>query len=120
MAVLTLKFVTDVADHEYGIVEFHGELDQSTLADAEAQINEMLKNFSGTFLIFDLGDLGFINSEGIGFFISIQKQLSSQKKELVLCGPKNNVAEVMTVMGLERLMKIFKIVADALNYLKKA
>ncbi len=118
MALLTLKFVTDVRDEHYEVVEFHGELDQSTLLNTEKQMGEFLEPFKRPVLIFDLGDLKFINSEGIGFLVSIHAKLRKKGQNLFLCGFKKNVADVLGVIGLPSLIPVFPSVTAAIEHMK--
>ena len=51
MPLLTLKFVTDISDLDYQVVEFTGELDAASVRDAEKKIFDMLPNFKHKFLL---------------------------------------------------------------------
>lgn len=119
MALLTLKFVTNVRDDQYEVVEFHGELDQSTLSSTEKQMGEFLEPFKRSVLIFDLSDLKFINSEGIGFLVAIHAKLRKKGQDLFLCGFKKNVADVMNVIGLPSLIPVFQSVPAAIERMKQ-
>jgi len=119
MALLTLKFVTDVRDLDYEVVEFHGELDQSTLAITEQQIFDFLAGFQRTALIFDLRDLAFINSEGIGFIVSTYMKLVKKNQQLILCGFKSHVGEVLQLIGLPKLIPVFSHITQAIDFIKK-
>lgn len=119
MALLTLKFVTDVRNGDYEIVEFHGELDQSTIPSTEKQVADLLADFNRPYLIFDLTDLKFINSEGIGFVVTTHTTLLKKGQQLVICGLKKHVEDVMSLVGLPRLMQVFPTAQTAIDNLKK-
>lgn len=119
MAMLTLKFVTDVRDMEYEIVEFHGELDQSTLKIAERQIDQLIETAKNKYFIFDLSDMKFINSEGVGFMISAHVKLAKRNKQLYVAASKPNVQEVFELMGLPKLVSVFSSVSEAISFIKK-
>lgn len=119
MALLTLKFVTDIRDLDYEVVEFHGELDQSNLADADRQLSDLLAGFSRPFLVFDLSDLKFIHSEGIGFVVSVHTKLAKKGQQLVLSGLRGNVADIFEVVGMSKLIQSFATVQEAINFIKK-
>lgn len=118
MALLTLKFVTDIKDLDYEVIEFHGELDQSNLSATESQIVDLLKNFSRKFLVFDLSDLHFINSEGIGFFVSSSTKLARKNSKLLLTGVRHNVMDIFNLIGLPKLIPVLPNIADAIRYVK--
>lgn len=119
MAFLTLKFVTDVRDNDYEVVEFHGELDKSTLDSAEEQLLKLLDSFDRGYLVFDFSDLDFINSEGIGVIVLAHAKLVTKGKQLLVCGMHKHVAEVIDAVGIGKLVPVFPKVADAINFMKK-
>lgn len=119
MADLNLKFITDVNDNEYEVVEFHGEMDKSTLAVAEKQLLDLAGKFNRQYLIFDLTALSYINSEGIGLFISINTQLSEKGKKLFICGIGKEVSEVFEQIGILKIIPAFAHIADAISFIKK-
>ena len=119
MALLTLKFVTDVRDPDYEVVEFHGELDQSNLAATEKQMRGALKTFDRPHLVCDLSDLHFVHSEGIGFFASMHAKLAKRGQHLALCGLKGNIADVFSAVGMDKLIPMFPSVSDAVHSIKK-
>lgn len=119
MALLTLKFTTDVRDDDYEVVEFHGELDQSTIGNAEKQVNELLENYKRKYLIFDFSNLKYTNSEGVGFVVSIHENLVKKTQSLIVCGMRHNVEEVFTAMGLPKLFPILKTISEAISSIKK-
>lgn len=113
MALLTLKFVTDVRNDDHQIIELHGELDQSTLPNTEKQIIAFLADFGRKYLILDLTDLKFINSEGIGFIVSMHTKLAKKGKNLILCGMQGNVKDVFEVIGMSKMLPVYKNIAEA-------
>ena len=119
MALLSLKFVTDVRDTDYEVVEFHGELDKSTQESAEKQILELLGTYTRRWLILDLSDLKYINSEGIGFLVSLHTKLTKKEQQLLLCSVASNVSDIFEVIGLGRIIQTFPSVAEAIHYIKK-
>lgn len=119
MALLTLKFVTDVRNDDYGVVEFHGELDQSTLENTEKRVGEILETFKSPNLIFDFTGLKFINSEGIGFIVSTQTKLLKRNQKLIICGLRRNVEDVLNLIGLPKLISIFPSVEETIKDLRE-
>lgn len=120
MALLTLKFVTDVRDNHYEVIEFHGELDQSTLLDTEKQMNDFLEKFDRPRLIFDLANLRYTNSDGIAFMVAIHAKLAKRGSKLLLARVQPNVADIMGVIGLGKLIPTFKTIEEAIAFVKKS
>ncbi len=119
MALLSLKFVTDVRDTDYEVVEFHGELDKSTQEATEKQIIEFLATYTRRWLVFDLSDLKFVNSEGIGFFVALHAKLTKKNQQLLISGVAANVADIFAAIGLERIIPTFPHLAEAIHHIKK-
>lgn len=119
MALLSLKFVTDVRDTDYEVVEFHGELDKSTQEATEKQILEFLSTYTRHWLIFDLSDLKFINSEGIGFLMALHAKLTKKEQVILISGVAPNVADILEVVGLGRIIPTFPSLAEAIHHIKK-
>lgn len=113
MALLNIKFITDISNTSYAIAEFHGEIDQSTMADAEDKIFKIVENFGGKCLFFDLTDLKFINSEGVGFIVAVHAKLAKKEKTLALFGPQTHVAEIFEAVGFGKMIPIFKTIKEA-------
>ena len=119
MAFLSLKFVTDVRDTDYEVVEFHGELDKSTQEATEKQILDLLATYKRRWLIFDLSDLTFINSEGIGFLVALHTKLTKKEQQLLLSGVSSHVADIFDVIGLGRIIPTFPTLLEAIHHIKK-
>lgn len=120
MPLLTLKFVTDISDLDYQVVEFSGELDAGSLRDAEKKTLDFLANFKHRFLLFDLTHLKFINSEGVGFMASIHAKLTHTGKQLILFGVRDHVADTFQALGFEKIIPIFRSMREAINFIKKS
>lgn len=118
MAKLDFKFIKDIKDTEYEVVEFHGELDRSTTQSAEQKLMDLAADFDRNFLIFDLSDLAFTNSEGIGLLISCHMKLAKKNQKLLICNIRPNVSEVFELIGLPKLVPTFSDVAQAVKFIK--
>lgn len=116
MALLTLKFAADVRNPSYAVVEFHGELDQSTRLAAETQMNEFLVSFKRPHLIFDLAELKYVNSEGIGFMMKTHASLVKNGQHLSLAGLQPNVADVFNVIGVPKIIPVFPNAKAAIDH----
>lgn len=115
---LNLKFITDVQDLDYAVVEFKGEIDRATIHSAENQIEKFLANFKRRAVVFDLKELHFINSDGIGFFVSTQLKLAKKGQELILCGVIEHVADIIELVGLAKMLPVFSNMQDVIKHIK--
>lgn len=116
---MTLKFVTDVRDHEYEVIEFHGELDISTLTQTEQQMNELLEHYHRPYLVFDLRYLKFVNSEGIGFLVATHLKMLKKNQKLILFGAQSQVQEIFELLGFSKLIPVLKNFEEVIHFIKK-
>lgn len=119
MKPLTLKFIKDIKDADYEVVEFNGDLDQSTEEQAEPQLLEDVKSFKGKYLVYDLAGLNYINSEGIALMMSMHMKLAVVGKRLLLCSVQPNVMDVLNLIGLPGLIPFFANMGEVISYIKK-
>ncbi len=115
IAHLTTNIVPVIDGQSYQVVEFHGDLDQAGLSLISTQINTLAENFSYEHLVFDFGDLNFINSEGIGFLMTLHSHLANRKKSLVLVAAKAHVKDVLGVIGILNVLKVFESMGEFLK-----
>jgi len=97
------------------VVKFNGEFDKAGYEEVKDELGQLVNDFKGSTLVFDLGELKFINSEGIGYFMSVHTHLVTDGKKLVLVGPNAHVADVFNAIGIMEIMPIFNSVDEYLN-----
>lgn len=107
MAELTLT-LQDSPNSSAKIIAFSGEMDESTIESIKPQIDQSLADTAIKFLIFDLTNLKFINSKGIGYLVSVHTHLSKDQRELILTGANDAVMDVINLVGLTSIVKYFK------------
>ena len=116
---LTIQVVSP-SGQNYELVEFSGDLDKAGLEKVKTQIENLIVNLSQTDLVFDLSKLNFINSESIGFFMTIHSHLMKLNKNLVLVGAKANVKDVLSVIGIFQIMSYYDSLSSFLENSKKS
>ena len=119
MALLTLKLINDPEQSGYAVVEFHGELDKSDIDSTDRQLQQLIEQCSKPNMIFDLSDLVFINSEGIGFLVSIHMRLRKKNQQLIITSPRPNVGEVFELVGLPKIITSTATMSEALAIIPK-
>lgn len=91
--------------HNAQIIRLQGEFDKLGLASVKDELEKIIEGFSGKYLIFDLGDLSFINSEGIGYLIGVYTHLVNAGGVFCLVGAKDHVKDVFEALGLWNVIK---------------
>lgn len=111
-----LKISVGEIKNDTQIVEFAGEFDKAGYSDVRNELVELIEKFAGKNLIFDIGALKFINSEGIGHLMEIHTHLSKGGKKLIIVGPNAHVSDVFRAIGLSEIIPIYD---NANDFLKK-
>ena len=109
--------VSDVANKAIKVIALIGEMDELTLEPMKQQISSISDNPNVKILLFDLSKLEFINSKGIGYFVSVHTHISKFQKFLVMAAANEAVMDVISLVGLTSIIKYFDTVEEALEKL---
>ena len=102
-------------DKKYQVIKFEGEFDKPGHSAIRDELEELIKNFEGSSLIFDFKKLKFINSEGIGYLMEIHTHLVKDDKQLVIVYLNPHVKDVFETIGLAEIISIYKNLNEFLN-----
>jgi anti-sigma B factor antagonist len=89
------------------------ELDASNAGDFKRDVAPLLE--AGTKLVFDLSRLRFVDSSGLGAFISCLRKLKAKGGELKLCGMSKQVRAVFELVRMHRIFDILPTREDAVH-----
>ena len=82
-----------------------GELDECTASKTKEAIDNLISEVSGVIkVVFNLQDLAFMASTGIGMLIGRYKKLKSQRVMVYVESPTPQIEKVLQVSGLYRIM----------------
>jgi len=81
------------------------DLDAANTADFKSAVAPVLKAHSK--VVFDLSKLRFIDSSGLGAFLSCLRQLSKKGGELKLCGMSTQVYQTFELVRMNRIFDIY-------------
>jgi anti-sigma B factor antagonist len=81
------------------------ELDASNAGDFKRDMAPLLE--AHTKLVVDLGRLRFVDSSGLGAFISCLRKLNGKGGDLKLCGMSKQVRAVFELVRMHRIFEIF-------------
>ncbi|MBN1258210.1 STAS domain-containing protein [Candidatus Peregrinibacteria bacterium] len=107
--------ITDGPKAGVKIVVLNGELDENTLEPLKEQMAPVLNDETSKFLVFNLADLAFINSKGIGFFVFLHTHLAKAQRKLILVAAQEAVTDVMSLVGLTSVIPYFATVNEAVT-----
>ena len=97
---LTLRVQPPDKKNGYQVFELLGDLDQDGLVKIKDRLLKIADEFAYQYFIFDLAGLDFINSEGIGFLMTLHSHFVNKKKNLVVTAARAHVKDVLEVIGI--------------------
>src|SRR3989338_11378007 len=103
---LTLTIDQPNEEKGFQVIHFDGDFDKAGHTEVREQLDDSVLNFSLKTLIFDLKNLKFINSEGIGYLMEIHTHLVQRDKQLVLVAPNAHVADVFKTIGIAEIIPV--------------
>ena len=92
------------------------ELDASNAADFKRDVAPLLE--ATTKLVFDLSRLRFVDSSGLGAFISCLRRLNAKGGDLKLCGMTKQVRGVFELVRMHRIFDIHATKEEAVRAFK--
>ncbi len=106
---MTIEHVDEVA-----VVVLPGkDLDAASSEQFKAAIAPVLKSHSK--VVLDLSRLRFIDSSGLGAFLSCLRQLAMKNGELKLCGLSNSVYQTFELVRMNRIFDIYASKGEAVE-----
>jgi anti-sigma B factor antagonist len=84
------------------IVRLAGELDMSSIPLLEGRLGPLLARSDLDEIVFDLADLGFIDSSGLAVLVKV----AGSGKRVLLRRPSPLVREVIEITGLDTLLPV--------------
>ncbi|MFH1375090.1 MAG: STAS domain-containing protein [Patescibacteria group bacterium] len=95
-----------VADKKYAIVSIPAHVDEHNLHEFHTTVEPLFES-DHVYLVFDLGELDFINSKIIGYLENIHRQLSGIEKRLAFVNAAEEVREILEFVGLNKVAPSF-------------
>ena len=101
-----MKSYTTEINGSFTIVRLSGSLDAVGSVDIEPDLRKIAR--SGENIAIDQSDVTFITSQGVRLLVITAKIVNAKNKILVLIGPKPPISKVLSVMGIDKLIKIYE------------
>jgi anti-anti-sigma factor len=99
------------------IIAMNGQLNPTTVPEAEKTIDEILSGGADR-LLFDFGQLTYLNSGGLRVILSTSKKIETVAGRMVLCAMQNCVKEIFEIVGFASFMPIEDSVESGLQTFK--
>ena len=82
------------------VVRLHGELDEFAAGQIKREIDAKIDSCPARTFVFDMGDVGFVDSTGLGFLLGRYKKLRAKHAELVVANVNRQVDKVFKASGV--------------------
>lgn len=101
------------------LVGVNGRLDQNLTPTLEAELLDLLDQ-EIYHLVVDLSEVNYINSGGLRCLVTAWRQAHQHDGDLVLCGLNDRVVKVFSMVGFDKVFKIFADRESALRAVQSA
>jgi anti-anti-sigma factor len=112
MADLNINIVNGPSEAT-SVVELNGELDESNVETLSKQMDGVFANAAVKTVIFNLQNLIFINSKGIGYLVSVQTHLAKDQRRFNLVAANQEVMDVISLVGLTAIIPYYSTLEEA-------
>ena len=82
------------------VVRFHGELDEYGAGQIKDAIDDIIASHHARAFVFDMSDVPFVDSTGLGFLLGRYKKLRAKRQELLLKNVCPQVDKVFKTSGV--------------------
>ncbi|KAF1086502.1 Anti-sigma F factor antagonist [Sporotomaculum syntrophicum] len=93
--------------NNYLIVSVIGDVDINLTDSLRKDVDLALAHYGVNNLVFDLTDVDFVDSSGLGVILGRYKRVSANGGKVYLAGAKPQVKKVLDLSGLPRLMEMY-------------
>lgn len=100
------------------ILTISGEIDHHTSKIIRERADRMLAQIGGKNIIFQLRDVDFMDSSGIGMMIGRYKRAESLGGRVAILQASETIQELIRLSGLSAILKSFANMEDALEYVE--
>lgn len=87
------------------IIRLSGELDHRQAAHIRSEIDALIGNSTPRKLIFDLTDLSFMDSSGIGLILGRYKRMSSRGGSVAVTGLSRRMDRIFEMAGIYQVVE---------------
>lgn len=100
------------------IVHLSGELDQHSAASLRRELDRRI--FEGcNNVVFDFGDLEFMDSAGIGVILGRYKNVKALGGRVSVAAAKPQVKKILCLSAIDRLIPLYETVDEALSFTRR-
>ena len=87
-------------------IRLDGELDQSSTDEVRLKLIEVIEKYNLVNVVFNMQNLTFMDSSGIGIIIGRYNQIKNKDGQVVLCNLNDDLLKIVRLSGLLRICTI--------------
>ncbi len=110
-----MKVIAEIKDN-YILMRVKGTLSVENISPFEIQLSRHVENKSD--IIIDLADLTFIDSSSLGIIVVYFTKSEKNNNHFALINVNDDIMQMFKITGLDKRIKIFDSLNDALNKLE--
>lgn len=88
------------------VIRVAGELDLSNVSEVRAVVAEQCERKPPA-LVFDLSDLSYMDSSGLGVLVGAKRRLAATEGEVLIITQQNSALKALSLSGLDRIIRVF-------------
>ncbi len=97
------------------VVKIHGDFDLQLADYCRREIDQNLQDAKN--ILFDLTDISFIDSSGLGVILGRYRKVKDIKGNVVIANSDSKIVKLLNLSGITRLIPVYPNKAQALNFL---
>src|SRR5579862_2332425 len=106
-----MAIVVEELENDLTFVRLSGRIDVAGAVDIEMPMNVV--GGSRSWVVVDLSEVDFMASLGLRCLVQCAKAVQARRGKLVLLAPQPIVAEVITTSGIDELVPVYQLHAEA-------
>jgi len=108
----------DISHHKKGdviVIKLEGEnLDAQETPDFKQKANDLISKEGSNHVVLDLSGLNFIDSTGLGSFLSLMRGLNSSKGDMKLANMSSPIHTIFELVCMHKIFEIYDSVDEAI------
>ncbi|MBO8138552.1 MAG: anti-sigma F factor antagonist [Desulfotomaculum sp.] len=96
------------------LVRLNGELDLGVANKLRTELDSALENHDARNIIFNLANVTYIDSTGLGLMLGRYKKISRYGGKMALVAPQPQVKRILELSGLTSIINEFKDESEAM------
>ena len=97
------------------VAQIHGELDQHHASGIRENLEIAARQGTVSLFVFDLSDLSFMDSSGIGVLMGTHKTVTALGGKTAVVGGGVGVQKMIQLSGIPRMIPLYSSVEDAIE-----